>query len=518
LIYLPPEIGPIERLLSRYDAAVERRNQWRSLLQEAYRYAIPDRELFDHRTPGQRKGQELFDSTAIVGVHDFASRIQSSMCPAWRQWTKFVPGPGLPKELRENDELAMYLEEQTDIFFSYVDHSNFVLKTHEAFQDLSTGTGAITLELNERRNGFVFDTIAPPYLAIEEGPTGLIETVFMDRKMPPAHLERLYPGLVLPQKWQRMKVDKPAEKVEFQVGCVYEPTSGDYYLVVFSKGEKEVLYWDNYGESSPCIVFRWNAIPEETWGRGPVLTALPDIKTINKVVEFLLRGAALNLAPPFTVVNDGQVNPYTAIIAPNAMLPVSSNDQSNPSIRQLINEVKPDLAQLVINDLRESIRTHLFSDPRRKEGPIESATEVLIEDREFLHRIGSSFGRLQTEFAARVVARGVHLLRSIGKMANFRVDGREVTLKYTSPLARAQDQEELMALQTSAGLVAGIFGPETLHLAVKTEDVGEWILRKGGVDPSVLRTDAERKIMMEKAAQVAQQQLQQGAPQPARAA
>ena len=511
---LPPSIGPLERLLARYDAAVERRHQWRSLLQDCYRYAIPNRELFDERTPGQRKGEELFDSTAVVGVHDFASRIQSTICPAWRKWSVMVPGPGLPKELRENDELALMLEEQSDIFFSYVHHSNFTLKTHESFQDLSTGTGAVTLELNERRNGFAFDSVAPPYLAIEEGPTGLIETSFMDRRMPPGYLLRIYPGIQLPDKWTRLARDNPAQKIDFQVGCVYEPERAEYYLVVFSKVEKSALYWRNYGRTSPCIVFRWNAIPGETWGRGPVMSALPDIKTVNKVIEYLLRGAALNLAPPFTVVNDGMINPYTAFISPNAMIPVSSNDQANPSIKQLMSEIRPDLAQFVITDLRDSIRTHLFSDPRRKEGPIESATEVLIEDREFLQRIGSSFGRLETEFLVRVFDRGVDLLRSIGKMADIRVDGREVTLKHTSPLARAQDQEELLALSTGVGLVSA-FGPEALHLAVRTEDVGEWILKKGGVDPSILRTDIERKKLMEKAGQVAAQQLAQGAPLPA---
>jgi hypothetical protein len=506
---LPPGVGSIENLIGRYDRAVEKREHFRSLSQDCYRFAVPDRELWDTQTPGQRKGHELFDSTAPIAVHEFASRIQATICPPWRQWSKMVPGPGLPKEFRENDELALYLEEQTDIFFGYINHSNFVLKTHESFQDLAIGTGAITLELNEQRNGFVFDAIPPPHLAIEEGPTGLIETEFMDRRMPPAHLERIYPGAQLPDKWRRMKTDKPAEPVEFQVGCLYDPKRDEYHLVVFSKAEKTVIYSRNYGESSPVIVFRWNAIPGETWGRGPVMSALPDIKTINKVIEFLLRGAALNLAPAFTVVSDSVVNPYTAVISPNAMIPVMSNDQANPSMRQLTTDVRPDLSALVIDDLRKNIRAHMFSDPRRREGPIESATEVLIEDRDFLQRIGSSFGRIQSEFIERVMNRGVHLLKGIGKMADFRIDGREVTLKHMSPLARAQDQDELIGLQTGIALVKEGFGDEAVHLAVKTEDVGEWVLKRAGVDSSVLRSDVERKEIMRRAAEAAQQRIAQ---------
>jgi hypothetical protein len=236
------------------------------------------------------------------------------------------------------------------------------------------------------------------------------------------------------------------------------------------------------------------------------MSALPDIKTVNKAVEFILRGAALAIAPPFTMVSDGSINPYTTVIAPHALIPVMSNDQANPSIRQLISQMRVDVAQLVLEDLRSNIRDHLFSDPRRKEGAIESATEVLIEDREFVQRIGSSFGRLQTEFIERVLNRGVQLLKGIGKMADFRIDGREVTLKHMSPLARAQDQDELLSLQNAIGLMQP-FGPEALNLAFKTEDVGEWIGRRAGVDFSILRSDAERKTIMARAAQAAQQQL-----------
>lgn len=503
---LPPGVGSIENLLARYARAVEKREHWRSLMQDCYRYAVPDRELWDQQSPGQRKGHELYDSTAPIAVQEFASRIQSTVCPAWRQWSKMVPGPGLPKEFRENDELGLYLEEQTDIFFGYINHSNFVLKTHEAFQDLAIGTGAITLELNEQRNGFVFDAIPPPHLAIEEGPTGLIETEFMDRRQPPAYIERIYPGAKLPDKWRRMMTDKPQETVEYQVGCIYEPKRAEHWLVVFSKVEKTVIYSRNYGETSPVIVFRWNAIPGETWGRGPVMSALPDIKTLNKVIEYVLRGAALQIAPPFTLVSDGVINPYTAVIAPNAMIPVMSNDTSNPSIKQLISDSRPDVSQLIIDDLRKNIRRNLFSDPRRREGPIESATEVLIEDRDFLQAIGSSFGRLESEFITRVMNRGVHLLKGIGKMADFRIDGREVTLKHMSPLARAQDQDELLSLRTGVEMTS-LFGPEALHLAVKTEDVGEWIFRRAGADAAILRSDVERKEMVSRAAQAAQQQL-----------
>jgi len=103
----------------------------------------------------------------------------------------------------------------------------------------------------------------------------------------------------------------------------------------------------------------------------------------------------------------------------------------------------------------------------------------------------------------------VALLRGIGKMAPFKVDGREVTLKHLSPLARAQDNEELMSLRTALEMTIP-FGPQAVQMSFRTESVGEYIGKRAGVDSSLLRTDAEREQIMQQVAQAAA--MQQGMP------
>ena len=51
---------------------------------------------------------------------------------------------------------------------------------------------------------------------------------------------------------------------------------------------REGRHWDN-----PFINFRWQKAPSETYGRSPVMKALPDIKTLNKVVELMLKNASI---------------------------------------------------------------------------------------------------------------------------------------------------------------------------------------------------------------------------------
>ncbi len=49
----------------------------------------------------------------------------------------------------------------------------------------------------------------------------------------------------------------------------------------------------------------------EIYGRGPVITALPDIKTLNKVKELVLKNASLAIAGVYTAADDGVLNPNT---------------------------------------------------------------------------------------------------------------------------------------------------------------------------------------------------------------
>ncbi len=55
-----------------------------------------------------------------------------------------------------------------------------------------------------------------------------------------------------------------------------------------------------------------------------------------------------------------------------------------------------------------------FNDLRDPTGAVRSATEVAIESRELAKRIGSAFGRLQTEVLVPILKRVVYILTRRG--------------------------------------------------------------------------------------------------------
>ena len=239
------------------------------------------------------------------------------------------------------------------------------------------------------------------------------------------------------------------------------------------------------------------------------MQVLPDIKTCNKVVEFVLRNAALAIGGVYTAQDDGVINPYTLQIAPGVVIPVGSNDNSNPTLRALDRAGDFNVSELILADLRDRINKVLFSEPfGDMSQPVKSATEMSLRGQELVMDAGSAFARLQTEFIEKVVKRSIDILKRNGKVPDIRVDGKEVTIKHTSPLARAQDQSELLAVQQFIQMGAA-FGPEMFGLGAKVEDMVAYIGKKLGIKAELLRTQDERKQLQEQAAQAAAAQQQQ---------
>jgi hypothetical protein len=78
-------------------------------------------------------------------------------------------------------------------------------------------------------------------------------------------------------------------------------------------------------KSSPWIVARYMKVAGEVYGRGPLVTAIPDIKTLNKTLELLLKNASLSIAGVYTAADDGVSEPADHPHAPGAIIPVARN-------------------------------------------------------------------------------------------------------------------------------------------------------------------------------------------------
>lgn len=502
---LPPALEDGEALCKRREKAMQRKSLWRNLYRDAYRFSMPSRENFDFNTPGEYKNDVLYDSTLQEATYEAANTAVALLCPPWQRWTELAPGAEIPKDM-VTPEVLKGLREITEIFFEFLNGSNFATVIHESMLDLQVGTAALRFdEGKSNANPFVFSATPLAAVELEEAPSGSIETMWLKREPLARNLVRMYEGLEefdLPEELQDRIREKPDEKLAIIQGTVFHPDDGNYYGVVLWEEGKRIIWRYKFGESSPDIVARASKLSGELYGRGRVLLALADAKTLDKMQEFVLRHSALQVAPPMTGVSDGVMNPYTAVLAPNTILPVASNDQRNPSLRPIQFGGEFRITDALMTDLRDRVRRTMLG-PEPSDGPVKSATEISISDRNRLWALGGEFGRIQSELLVKVVARGLFILQRRGLIPKFKIDGRDVRLVFTSPFARSQDAEDLLALERSVMALSPFEG--AAQIGYDIDMLPEWVGHKAGLDPKLINDKATREKLRKQAAEAAAQ-------------
>lgn len=508
---LPPQLENAQALLTRRLRAAERKELWRGIYTEAYKYAMPARETFTWMSPGQEKNTRLYDSTLQELTYEAANTLCALLFPSWMRWAELSPGGAIPKDNVPVEVLAG-LRKATETFFDFLNSSNFATVINETALDVMVGTGALAFDEGDNDKPFIFTSIPLSAIELEEGPDGSIETTFMLRKPAARNILRMYPGT---QMWdlssnaQDAINTNPDKEVEIVQCEIYDSDSKKYYGVALECATSNIFWRFEYGESCPNIVARATKAAGELYGRGRVLQALPDARTLDKMQEFVLRQAAMQIAPPMTGVSDGVMNPYTVTLAPNTVVPVASNDNTNPSLRALEVGGNFNLTEALMEGLRVRLRRAMLG-PEGSTGQPLSASEITIADRNRLWAMNGEFSRIQSELLVKIVQRGVFILQKKGLIPKFKIDGREVAVKFTSPFAKSQNAEDLMALQQTIATI-GSLGPALVGLSLKVDEIGEWTARKAGLDMALVRSPEEREQAKKEATEAAEAAMQAGA-------
>jgi hypothetical protein len=489
----------VDSVVKRYETAKAHRASWEQHWKECYEYALPQREVFNQHSPGKKKTTRIYDSTALIATQRFASRLQSTLVPPFKKWAKLSAGSSIPKD--QQTKIDEQLEKESDTLFSYINNSNLATEANEAFLDLAVGTGALLLEEGEGENLLRFKAIPLKQLIIEDGPGGTVENVFRDHSVAARDIERIWPKGKASEAVHKMMQEKPDELVHVIEATIWDDKEKQYKFCVIESATKHVVFED-YFEQSPWIVFRWSKVAGERYGRGPIMTALPDIKTANEVVKFVLKNAEKEIAGVYTAVDDGVLNPWTINVAPGAIVPVGQQG----SLQPLVSGGNFNISELILGDLRDNIRKALYHDQLGPVGgPTKSATEIGIRQQELMSDIGSSFGRLQIEFINKLIKRAYYILEKAKKVAPIKVGDQTVEIKVISPLAQQQDMDEVNKLAQFVQF-AGMVGPEAMQVGLDLEAFPEHIAQLLGVDKSLIRDAEARAELKQQMQQAAQQQ------------
>jgi hypothetical protein len=215
-------------------------------------------------------------------------------------------------------------------------------------------------------------TPVPQYLvSLEEGPHGTVDNVYRKMRLRAEAIQRQWPDANIPPRLQKIIEEKPEADVDLVEATVFNVSENMFcYHLIWPKDKSEDGTRSTQVNSelvyrtmsvSPWIVSRFMKVSGEVYGRGPLVTAIPDIKTLNKVKELVLKNASLAVSGVYTAADDGVLNPQTVRIVPGAIIPVARNGGAQgESLRPLRSATDFNVSQLVINDLVMNIKKMLY--------------------------------------------------------------------------------------------------------------------------------------------------------------
>lgn len=496
-----------EQILKRQEAAQRKKDEFQALYQDAYEFALPQRQLYgvwEGGHTGKNKMSRVFDSTAINSTQRFANRLQSVVFPPQRKWAKLEAGSDIPADRKA--QAQQILEVYQEKMFTVLNQSNFDIAMGEFLLDLAVGTACMMVQPGDDVQPLNFVPVPLFLVTYEEGANGQVDNVYRRMRIKGESIQRQWPDAKIPDDMQRKITDKPTDDIELLEATIYDHKRGDYcYHVIDKVTKSEIVY--RRRKMSPWVISRYMKVAGEIYGRGPLMTALPDIKTLNKVIELLLKNASLAVAGVYTAADDGVLNPNTVKIIPGAIIPVARNGgPQGPALSPLPRAGDFNVSQIVITDLRANVKRILLDESLPPDNmSARSATEIVERMKELAQNLGSAFGRLINETMIPIVAKILEVMDERGMIdMPLRVNGLEVRVTPVAPLAMAQNMEEINAIMQYMQITQGL-GSDG-QLAVKTDILVDYLGDKLGVPASVRNTAAERAVLMEEARNQQQQQ------------
>ncbi len=235
-----------------------------------------------------------------------------------------------------------------------------VIAMGEFLLDLSVGTAVMLVQPGDATSPINFIPVPQYLVSFEEGANGQVDNVYRNMRIKGESIQLQWKDAKIPVDLQQRISDKPTEEVDLVEATIFNIDRGDYsYFVIDKKSKQELVY--RKLKSSPWVVSRYMKVAGEIYGRGPVLTALPDIKTLNKTKELLLKNASLAITGVYTAADDGVLNPANVKIVPGAIIPVARNGgPQGEALKPLPRAGDFNVTQIVITDLVASIKRTLW--------------------------------------------------------------------------------------------------------------------------------------------------------------
>jgi hypothetical protein len=512
----------VQAKLDFHQSLESERKQWEPLWRDVATYIDPNADDFgaeSERKQGAKKGERVFDNTAIMARDRLAASHESMIVPRNAKWHGYKSSDA---SLNEDEEVLECFDVLRDRTFAArtSPKANFYSQIGAYFQTLDTfGTAGVFTDENIG-SGLRYKALHLNELYIAEDFQGRVNRVH--RKFTCTALQavdHLKAGRFesLPEQVIRAAND-PGRKLErsWYVHCVYPgeggggygrnswPIEGAYINMDYAHGCGEHGF-----RTMPFSIGRYMTGPRETYGRAPGMTVLRDIQMLSEMNKTAIREAQRLADPPMFLSGQAGNTPFSmrsgainwGMMSPDGKQ-LAQAFQSNADLSALL-ELIQDRRQSVNDAFLVTLFQILLDKP-----PNMTATEALLRAQEKGVLLAPTMGRQQSEFLGPMIEREFDILTEAGEFEDVNIPdqlrehlyyGGGIEIIYDAPLNRVMKADEAVALiRTVETLVPLMEVYPALRHVVNPAHFGRIVAEANGAPAKAINTVDEIMAMMEK--------------------
>ena len=517
-------------IVNRYDALVGERKSLDYTYDLIERFVMPGKGRFfqegmDLEESIDFRHRELYDMTAPMALTQLAASIHGSLTSPVATWhhLKFRN-----PELNDMQDSSEWLEECNTRLAASLRESNFNQQVSEFYQETAGyGTGILLHEEQEgppdQWNGHVFRAPMQREFYFEEdwGGQSLLAT-YRYRQYTPRQLIDTFGNVPLFVKQQAESEDSHREKLTV-IHCVYkrrlgsEPEPDRSRPITTAKRpylSKYILYdsREQIGETEgfyefPGYVLRWSRTAGSKFGHSPGIISLPNVLSLNQLVEMIHGSTAKVVDPPMKTTRRGVIGDLEQMSG--GLTVVRDMDDLAPLMPHNAYNIGAGWSD--VEYLTRGVRQCYFVDQLElKESPAMTATKVRVRYELMQRMLGPTLGRIQSDFLDPLIERCFWMMYRKGALPDMpeavQQLGGELDIEYVGPLARSQKMQGVDAAERWLAFIGGAaqLSPDVLDVPEfdeLTREAGEIL----GVPAKWMRDSAE----VEQRRQQRKQQMQQ---------
>jgi hypothetical protein len=528
----PSEIkATVNAIMTFHDQMERERREWEPLWKDVATFIDPTSDDFGaeaERKQGQKKGERVFDNTAIMARDRLAAAHESMLTPRNAKWHGLR---STAQHLNDIEEVQEWFEKVVARVFAarYSPKANFASQIGSYYQALDTfGTAGLFIDENVGR-GLRYKAMHLNELYIAEDFQGRVDRVHRKFTLTAAQAgDMLKKGRFssLPKDMIAASND-PSRQLEkyWFVHCVYQNDDGGYSAPGRNSWAWESRYiaYDYEHQCAeggyrtmPFAVGRYMTGPRETYGRAPGMTVLRDIQMLSEMNKTAIREAQRLADPPMFMQGQPGNTPFSmrsgAINWGMAQdgKPLAVPFQSNADLSALL-ELIQDRRQSVNDAFLVTLFQILLDKP-----PNMTATEAMLRAQEKGVLLAPTMGRQQSEFLGPLIEREIDILTEAGEFDDIpmpnvlRQYGAGIEIVYDAPLNRLQKTDEAVGiLRTVEALAEPAKIDPTVYDVFQWSKVARTMAEANGAPASVLNSLEEMEALQQQRQQ--ENQVQQAA-------